>query len=125
MPEWVEQLLIQFCEGRNLALNPDQLRQHYLRIDLAYDGELEINYLAEPASLIFSLCLAEPCNNAILKRLLHANHYTRQRPYLPTGHLLDSVIVLRTTMATSTLTVADMDSVFIYLLQHKNTLIEA
>ncbi len=125
MPEWVAHLLIRFCEVRNLAPDLNQLQQNYLRIDLAYEGELEINYLAEQASLIFSLCIPEPINTSRLKRLLHANHYVQQRPYLPTFHLLDSAIVLRTQVVTNTLSVADMDTVFAFLLQHKNTLLEA
>lgn len=112
MPEWIEQLLIRFFGAHGFALDSHELSEHYLKIDLVSDGQLEVNFIPDEERLILSMRLTHRLENEYLQQVLRLNHYCLQRPLSPTGHLFDNAIVLRSVIKRDELDQVSLERAF-------------
>lgn len=124
MPEWIAALLTHYFCSRQIDVNDNELQDGYLKVSLAYDADLEINYISEDEGLLFSLRLNLYSDDALLKQLLRLNHYTQRLPQSPIGHLFEHNIVLRLYLEKHQLDLTGLDTAYSKLLQKKQAVTE-
>ncbi|VUD69233.1 hypothetical protein TDB9533_04600 [Thalassocella blandensis] len=124
MPDWISQLLTRFFTDYGYSIDRNSLQYQYLTIEDFNRGRLELNYLPEGETLLFSMCLEDWVDNLLMEKALLFNHFSRLRPLFPSLHMFEDKLVFRSSLSKHEISIVNLENMLTCIKQAQFELVE-